>query len=357
MALFSIPSLRMSAVCAAIPARQVRNEELELLQGPAGRGFDRAVGINIRRVAPSTLCASDLCVAAAQRVLESADVPPGQIGALVFVTQTPDYPLPGNSTLAQDRLGLPDSTFLLDLNQGCAGYVYGLASLAGLMSAAGIGKGLLLVGDTITRLLSAKDRSTLPIFSDAGSATLLEGDPGAEPMHFNLGGEGKGADIIRVRAGGAREPFGPESLLMSEEEQDIARAPVHLSMRGLDVLHYSLKYVEPNIRELLAFADAEIETPDYFVFHQANRLLNECLQRRLGIPAEKAPETLLDYGNTSCATIPLTISLRLAEVLPHDAKTLLLSGFGAGFSWGSALVRADSVRCPQVLEMDEAHGA
>jgi len=357
MALFSVAGLRMSGVCATVPAQQVRNDELELLRGAAGKGFDRAVGIQTRRVACPTICASDLCVAAARSLLSSSGVAAGEIGALVFVTQTPDYPLPGNSTLAQHRLGLADSTFLLDLSQGCAGYVYGLAALAGLMSAARIAKGLLLVGDTLTRLLSTRDRSTLPIFSDAGSATLLEAAAGAPAMHFNLGGEGRGADIIRVRAGGAREPFGPDSLELCDEEPHVARAPVHLSMRGLDVLHYSLKYVEPNIRELLASAEADVDTPDYYVFHQANRLLNESLLKRLGIPQQKAPETLLDYGNTSCATIPLTLSLRLGHVLARGASRLLLSGFGAGFSWGSAFLTCDAVVCPPVLEMDGAHGA
>ena len=357
MALFSIAGLRLSAVCAAVPACRVHNEDLDLLKEPGSRGFGRVVGIRTRRVAPPTLCASDLCVAAAARIVERSGVRPEEIGALVFVTQTPDYPVPGNSMLAQHRLGLSASTWLLDLNQGCAGYVYGLASLAGLMTAARIDKGLLLVGDTITRLVSGRDRSTLPIFSDAGSATLLESAPGTEAMHFNLGSEGRGADIIRVPGGGAREPFGPESLRLSEEERDVVRAPVHLSMRGVDVLHYALKYVGPNIRELLAFAGADVSTPDYFVLHQANHILNEALQRQLGIPAEKAPETLLDYGNTSCATIPVTICRRLAEALADGARTLLLSGFGAGFSWGSALVSARSVLCPGLLELDGAHGA
>jgi 3-oxoacyl-[acyl-carrier-protein] synthase-3 len=352
MALFSISGLRLSAVCAAVPSRRVHNDDLALLKEPQSRAFGRVVGIHTRRVAPPGICASDLCIAAARHILEHAGLLPEEIGALVFVTQTPDHLVPGNSMLAQRRLGLPTSTYLLDLHQGCAGYVYGLASLAGLMSAAQMDKGLLLVGDTITRLLSARDRSTLPIFSDAGSATLLERAAGAPAMYFNLGSEGKGADIIQVRGGGARQPFGPDSLLLSEHEDDIQRAPIHLSMRGLDVLHYTLRYVEPNIRELLAFANGHVETPDYYVFHQANHLLNEALQRRLGVPADKAPETLLDYGNTSCATIPLTICHRLGEALAHGSKTLLLSGFGAGFSWGSALVGGENVLCPELLELD-----
>ena len=357
MASFAVRNLRLRAMAAAVPAQEVHNQHLDLLSESQRRGFVRAVGINTRRVAPAGLCASDLCVAAAQTIVERLGVCPDDIGVLVFVTQTPDYPLPGNSSLAQHRLGLPASTFVLDLNQGCAGYVYGLATLAGIMSATGIDRGLLLVGDTITRLLSSKDASTVPIFSDAGSATLLEREPGAEAMYFDLGGEGKGADVIQVKGGGARQPFGSDSLVLSEAEHHVLRAPVHLSMRGIDVLHYVLRYVEPNIRDLLAFANIDIDAPDYYVFHQANQILNDSLRRRLGVPVEKTPDTLFDFGNTSCATIPVTICRRLGSALAHGSTRLLLSGFGSGFSWGSALVTTESVLCPALLELDERDGA
>jgi len=352
MGYFSIPSIRLSGIAAAVPSRQVSNENLDLLTEPDAKAFVTTVGIRTRRVAQPAVCASDLCVAAAQRLLQLCGLDPAEIGALVFVTQTPDYLLPGNSMLVQHRLGLKSSSYLLDVNQGCAGYVYGLASVVCVMNAAKIQKGLLLVGDTITRLLSPRDRSTVPIFSDAGSATLLELVADTEPMHFNLGSDGAGAEVIYVRGGGAREPFGPDSLLIKEQGHDPACAAVNLSMRGMDVLHYALKYVAPNIRELLASAHADIDTPDYYIFHQANRILNECLVKKLGIAPQKAPETLLDYGNTSCATIPLTICRHLGSELARSKKKMVLSGFGAGFSWGSALITAESVLCPELLELD-----
>jgi len=356
MAVFSIPNVRLSAVSAALPCQEVRNQDLDLPDGAHLEAFARAVGIHNRRIAPPAICASDLCVAAARCLLDRIGLQPSEIGILVFVTQTPDYPLPGNSMLAQRQLGLAESAYLLDLNQGCAGYVYGLASLAGLMSATGIEKGLLLAGDTLTRIVSSKDGSTLPIFSDAGSATLLERAAQCELMYFNLGSQGEGADIIRVRGGGARQPFGPDSLVMSEEARNVIRAPIHLSMRGMDVLQYCSKYVAPNVKELLAFAEVEIDTPDYYVFHQANRILNDCLVRRLGIPVDKVPETLSEYGNTSCATIPVTLCRRLGKQLAGGSTSLLLSGFGAGFSWGSALISGKSVLCPEPLEIDKANG-
>ena len=352
MGYFSIPNIRLSGIAAAVPLRQVSNENLDLLNEPEAKAFVRTVGIRTRRVAPPAVCASDLCLVAAQRLLQLRGLNPAEIGALVFVTQTPDYLLPGNSTLVQRRLGLKPSSYLLDVNQGCAGYVYGLASAACVMSAAKIQKGLLLVGDTITRLLSPQDRTTVPIFSDAGSATLLELVAGAEPMYFNLGSDGAGAEVIYVRGGGAREPFGPDSPLTTAQGHDPACASVNLSMRGMDVLHYVLKYVAPNIRELLDSAHTGIDTPDYYIFHQANRILNECLVKKLGIAPQKVPETLLDYGNTSCATIPVTICRHLGRELASKKKNMVLSGFGAGFSWGSALITAESMLCPELLELD-----
>jgi 3-oxoacyl-[acyl-carrier-protein] synthase-3 len=352
MGYFSIANIRVSAIAAAVPSQLVSNLDLDLLNGTDAQAFVRTVGIRTRRIAPPLLCASDLCLAAAQCILHSRGLDSPEVGALVFVTQTPDYLLPGNSTLVQRRLGLSSYAYLLDVNQGCAGYVYGLASLTCIMSAAKIQKGLLLVGDTITRLLSPQDRSTVPIFSDAGSATLVELDADAEPMHFNLGGDGEGAEVIYMRAGGAREPFGPDSLSISKQEHDLARAPIHLSMRGMDVLHFALKYVAPNVRELLAAAHVDLDTPDHFIFHQANRVLNECLLKKLGIPPHKAPETLLEYGNTSCATIPVTICRHLGSELASGRKQLVISGFGAGFSWGSALLSTESVLCPNLLEID-----
>ncbi len=356
MAVFSIPGVRLRALSAALPSLKVRNRDLGHLDEFHSKALIRAVGIETRRIAPPAICASDLCIAAAQCLLTRMRLGPAEIGLLVFVTQTPDYPLPGNSMLAQRELGLAASTYLVDINQGCAGFVYGLASLAALMRATGIEKGLLLAGDTLTRIVSSRDGSTLPIFSDAGSATLLEKTQHDELMYFNLGSEGKGADIIRVKGGGARHPFGTDSLVMGEESHNVVRAPIHLAMRGLDVLHYCSRYVTPNIKELLAFANADLDTPDYYLFHQANQIINECLVRQLGIPPDKVPETLSEYGNTSCATIPVTMCRRLGKHLACGSTNLLLSGFGAGFSWGSALIKGESVLCPQPLEIDEADG-
>jgi len=342
MALFSVGGIGLEAISAAVPKQVVSNDDIELLTEAQRAKFVKAVGIRTRRVADPQTCASDLCIAAAQRVMKQAGLQPEDIGALVFVTQTPDFSLPGNSMIAQQRLSLPTSTYLLDLHQGCAGFVYGLASTTCLMNSTGIETALVLAGDTITRLLDDSDTSTVPIFSDAGSATLLTRKSEAPMMYFNLGSDGDGADVIQMKAGGARCGAAAVS----------AERPSKLSMRGVDVMQLSLKYVEPSIRELLDFSDRAINAVDFYVLHQANRILNRSLLKKLGVPVDKAPESLLDYGNTSVATIPLTICYRLSDALNRSTQSLLLAGFGAGFSWASALVETQHPVYTELFELD-----
>ena len=185
MACFSIQNVRLAGISASLPAQEQDNAELELLTERERGQLLKAVGIRTRRIAPAGMCASDLCVAAAERLLQSLNWKAEAVEALVYVTQTPDHSIPGTATQIHERLGLPKSALALDINQGCAGYVYGLSTLAALLATGGFQKALLLVGDTITHVLSPQDKSTVPIFSDAGSATALEFAPGAAPMHFN----------------------------------------------------------------------------------------------------------------------------------------------------------------------------
>jgi 3-oxoacyl-[acyl-carrier-protein] synthase III len=339
-----------------VPETCEYTSELAMLDEKERIDIATKVGIECRRIAAPGICASDLCVAAAKQLLQQENIPASSIGILVFVTQTPDYILPGNSMLAQQWLGLSSSTLLLDLNQGCAGYVYGLSVIASMMQVSGIEYGLLLVGDTITRLVSPYDRTTKPIFSDAGTATLLQRTETVKPIYFNIGADSKGFTTIQVKGGGARYPFLQESLVLKEEMPGVKRSAIHLAMEGLDVLNYSLVNVVPNIKGLLEYADCNLSDVDYFVFHQANRILNNSILKRIGIPPEKAPETLSVFGNTSSATIPLTVSYRLGALLSKEPKRIMLSGFGVGFSWGSALLQMEALYSIPLIEISSPDG-
>lgn len=351
MACFRVAHTRIRGLAASVPTTIARNGDLDLLPEKERERLIKTTGIVQRRIAPAGLCASDLCHAAAVSVLEGLGWSSDSVDAVVFVTQTPDFLVPGTATQLQQRLGLGKSTVALDINQGCAGYVYGLSIAAALVATGGIKRALLLVGDTITHTLSPMDQSTVPIFSDAGSATALEFDPTAPPMHFNLQSDGSGHRAICIPEGGARQPLHAGSMDINAYGTGVSRAGVHLVMEGLDIFNFAISEVPPNVRALLEYAQQDPAGIDHFVFHQANLLLNEMIRKKLALPAEKVPYSLADYGNTSCATVPVTLASQLGPVLRTSPQKVLLSGFGVGLSWGSALVELPVMVCPPMIEL------
>jgi 3-oxoacyl-[acyl-carrier-protein] synthase-3 len=350
MACFKIDQVSLRGICAAVPRTSADNLTLELLPERDRIALVRTAGIAQRRVAAPHICASDLCFAAAEPLLATLGWDRATIDVLVFVTQTPDLLVPGTASQLQERLGLGNHVLAIDVNQGCAGYVYGLSIASAMLSAGHLRRALLLVGDTITHTLSPEDKSTVPIFSDAGSATALEFAAGATPMQFNLQTDGKGYQAICIPAGGSREPYRAEGSVLHDHGQGIRRGAHHLAMQGLDVFNFALAEVAPNVRALLEFADVAMDQPDAFVFHQANLLLNESIRRKLGVPTEKVPYSLREFGNTSSATIPVTMVHALAERLRTAHSKMVLSGFGVGLSWGSVLLELDRIVCPPMVE-------
>lgn len=352
MAFFEIDHVLVNGIAASVPKNEVSNRNLAGYEAAENEKLIATLGIENRRVATQEQCASDFCISAANNLISDLGWKKSEIEVLFFVTQTPDYLLPGTSLNLQERLGLPKSCVTFDINQGCAGFVYGLSLISSFMSASGLKKGLLLVGDTITKLISPFDQSLLPIFSDCGTATALTLDKEAPKMSFNISSEGDAYDAIIVPEGGARHPLQNESLDYRNFDGNIKRKGIHLSMKGLDVFNFSLKKVCPNVEELLRKSELTGDNIDYFVFHQANRLILEAVSKKLGISKEKVPSSLRNYGNTSGATIPLTIlcNLRNKNNKVPDSK-MLLSGFGVGLSLASAVVEFKNVTCSPISEL------
>jgi 3-oxoacyl-[acyl-carrier-protein] synthase-3 len=351
MAFFSIPYIAVKGIAAAVPKIKASNLQLEGYEEDEIKKLVATLGIETRRIAPPGQCASDLCSAAAEKLTGALGWNKEDIQVLFFVTQTPDHYLPGTSMQLQERLGLPKSCVTFDINQGCAGYVYGLSLIAGFMSASGLKKGLLLVGDTITSLVSPRDKSLIPLFSDGGTATALMFDAQAAPMVFNISSEGTDFEAIIVPEGGARNPLRAASFEYSEAGDGIGRKGFHLAMKGLDVFNFSLKKVTPNVEELLSQSKHSTESIDYFVFHQANKLILDAIAKKLKIPAAKVPSSLKEYGNTSGASIPLTIVSELRKNNAVSNCRLLLAGFGVGLSLASAIVDLKEVVCPEITEL------
>jgi len=351
MAGASIQNVRIGGISACVPKRVEENSDYELLSEDERRRVIQTTGIERRRTASNDICTSDLCFAAAEELLEELQWNRDEITAIVFVTQTPDYVLPATAVLLQNRLRLPKTALALDVNLGCSGYVYGLQVLASLMSAGGLAKGLLLVGDTISRTTSARDRSVAPLFGDGGSATALEFAAGANPMHFDFGSDGSGGEVIMIPGGAMRNPFGGQSLAVAEIAEGVARNQCQLALDPMEVFNFSIRAVPKTVQNALALAGKSVDGIDAFVFHQANLFMNEVIRKKLKIPEEKVPYSLREYGNTSSASIPLTIVSRLRERIAAEPLSLLLCGFGVGLSWATACVSTDAIVCPSVVEL------
>jgi len=349
MALFSLSNVQIAGVAAAVPANREDNSTLPNLSEKSKQELMEGTGIRYRHVAPTGTCASDLCFAAAQKLLGALNWRPEEIDVLIVVSQTPDHLLPASATQLQHRLGMRTQSMVLDLNHGCAGYVYGLSTIGAMLSAAGLKKGLLLVGDTITRTISPNDLSLKPIFADAGSATALKLNTAVPDMHFLLGSNGADYQSIYIPHGGARNPTTPASYTEEVISNSISRSPAHLSMKGHDVFTFGLTHVAKNIQALLQQTATGAEELDYLFLHQANKLLLEAIRKKVGIELTKVPSSLHDFGNTSCATIPVTMVSQQSQSLSNAKNKLVLSGFGVGLSWGSVILDTEHIVCPEMI--------
>jgi len=346
--LLNNPNVRITGISSCVPSTVEENKSLTQFNMSELEKTIAITSIERRHVAgPLGLCTSDLCLRAAETLLADLRWDRSEIDALIYVTQTPDYILPATSPLLQNKLGLSTSCFTLDISLGCSGYIYGLSVLSSMMQSGVIKRGLLLVGDTISRLCSSQDKSTYPLFGDAGTATALQYEPRAKGIYFDVNSDGSGYEAIMVKDGAFRNMFTAQSLLIQEISPDIIRNDIHLTLDGMDVFSFGITKAPSSVQSLLNFCNLSAEDVNYFVFHQANMLMNETIRKKLKLPKEKVPYSLKDYGNTSCATIPLTINSTLQNLRTGYHK-LVLCGFGVGLSWGSAYIETENLVLPEI---------
>ncbi len=352
MAIFSIPDIKIAGIAASVPKKEVSTRDYNLLSEKEQENFIKIIGVEKRRVADPGIATSDLSFEAAKQLIEGLGWDPEEVELLIFVSQSRDYLIPATAGILQNKLGLPKTCMALDISLGCSGYVYGLSVMGRMMSGGAIKKGLFLVGDVSTQNTSYKDKSTYPLFGDAGTATALEYVPGAPDMAFNLQTDGSGYEAIIIPDGGIRNFATKETSFEYEDiAEGISRNKFHIALNGEEVFNFSLREVAPNIRALLEYSGMELEVIDYFVTHQANKLMNESIRKKLKIDPAKYPYSIRNFGNTSSASIPLTIVTALQDEVTGKELKLLLSGFGVGLSWGSAVINTDKIFCPALIEI------
>jgi 3-oxoacyl-[acyl-carrier-protein] synthase III len=330
MAQSSMTGMAVRGIIACVPPREVSNEKDYPWFEPAEiKKVTAMVGIKSRRVADEATCTSDLCLAAARRLLARLAWDPATVDGLILVTQTQDYVMPSTSCILQHKLGLPETCAAFDVNLGCSAYVYGMWLANSLLRSGACRRILLLTGETPSKFVDPKDRTTALLFGDAGSATALEAaEPAGEPAHYIMMTDGKGAEDLIVPGGMFRDRF----------PRDESKFCVH--MDGGHVFDFTRSRVPPLIRDLLAMSRTRTEDYAYFIFHQANEYLIKFLAGRAGIPMDKVPLSIGAYGNTGAASVPLTLALAGPPRSEGEgAGRVMLLGFGVGLSWGGVSLR------------------
>lgn len=324
MARAAMHGMAMRGVVGCVPAKEVSNElDYPWFDPVEIRKVTAMAGIKSRRIVDDNTCTSDLCYAAASRLLAALDWAPADIDGLVLVTQTADYVMPSTSCVLQHRLGLPATCAAFDVNLGCSAYVYGLWLCNSLIQSGACRRMLLLTGETPSKFIDPKDRATALLFGDGGSATALEATTDPAPAHYIMMTDGSGAEDLIVRGGMFRRRF-------PEQEADYC-----LHMHGAHVFDFTRNRVPPLIHELLEASGTTVDDYSYFLFHQANEYLIKFLAGRAGIDLGRVPLSIGNFGNTGAASVPLTLALAGPPAAANGGPyRVMLLGFGVGLSWG-----------------------
>jgi 3-oxoacyl-[acyl-carrier-protein] synthase-3 len=352
-----IQGVRLAGIASAAPD-QVADlaGSIQAFGGEEVEKILSSTGTRRRRLAeqtPPRMCVSDLCTVAVPRLLQDLGWDRDSVDALIFVSQSPDYRLPATACILQVRLGLSKNCAAFDVNLGCSGYVYGLWLAGSMIASRTIRRALVMVGD-INPFFSPRDRSTALLFGDAAAVTALEYSADAEPMWFVLGTDGRGYKNLIIPAGAYRIPPSEQTRIRKEAENGNIRGMEDLFMNGSEIFAFTLREVPGMIRSVLQKANWSTEVTDAFVFHQANEFMLNHLAKRMKIPSEKVPLSLGEYGNTSSASIPLTISHCLRSRISSEPMNLVMAGFGVGLSWGAVAARCGPIVAPPVIEVDRS---
>lgn len=346
MAFLEFKNVRIAGIAAGVPKRKVCNLDIKDISADYdSAAFVETTGVLERRL-DEELTTSDLCVAAAEKLISDLGWDKAEVDGLIFVSQTTDYYLPATACIVQDRLGLSKECYAEDIVLGCSGWVYGLSSIVSLMANGGIKKALLMAGDA-RRHVKTND----PLFGFAGTATALEYEEGADGFQFHFGTDGSDFDAIIIPDGGSRNQVTERSF--NDELIDGKHYNrMQTRMKGMDVFSFGISTAPKSVKKLAERFGFDYLNADYFVFHQANMKMNNMIAKKLKLPADKVPSCMYHFGNTSSASIPLTIVTQLKGKCEDKAK-FICCGFGVGLSWGTVAFETDNVVISDLVEVGE----
>lgn len=320
----------ISGLGAFLPEQVVSNEDLSQILDTSDTWIAQRTGIRTRRRAAEGHSSSDLALPAARAALEQAGLVPEQVDLVILASISPDHLMPATAARVAGGLGAAKAGSL-DVSAGCTGFVYALSLATGLVSSEMMQHVLVVAGEAISRVLDWSDRSTAVLFGDAGGAAVVSPTSGPSRfLAFDFGTDGQGADLLTIPAGGSRLPASFDT---------IVRRQHYMKMNGREVYRFATRVVPRSARSVLARAEVGMAEVSLVVPHQANTRIIEAVARELGVPWDRVYLNLDRYGNTSCASIPLSLREAVEEGRIREGDLVLLLGFGAGLTWGSCLLR------------------
>ena len=316
-------------------------DEMAQFNFPLARSLKlkEVMGYDRHRLVDGPVCVSDLAVFGLEHLFGAGLLKAEEIDALVLVTQSPDHLMPATSSVIQGRLGLKEDMYCIDINQGCAGFLFGLIQGFMLLDQPAIRKVVLVNADVLSRKVSLKDRNSYPLIGDAAAITILERAPGAGPIHANLKMDGRRREALMIPAGGFRMPHTAETAELMTDPEGNQRSLDHLRMDGSAVFNFVMVEVPPMIDALLASAGRTMASVDTFFFHQPNRFMLNKLAEKMAVPFEKMPSNIVEqFGNSSGVSIPIAMADNARDRLLQGTVQACLAGFGVGLTWSSMLL-------------------
>jgi 3-oxoacyl-[acyl-carrier-protein] synthase-3 len=349
MGLVKFNGIGIHSISVSVPSTTVETISLtDFFTEKQLTSFIETTGVKERRIASKEICSSDLCYDAAINLFNKTNISAKDIDVLIFISQTPDYRVPGTSIILQDRLKLPKTTIAFDVNMTCSGYIYGLFLAYSLANISSVNNVLLLVGETLSKITSDQDSSTGLLLGDGGSATIITKNEKYGESFFSLNTDGSKSDAVIIPGGGFRNMSSVETLTMKKYEDGSERNDEQIRMDGMEVFSFAISELPKDVRCLLNYAQKDVTDIDKFVFHQANKYMMGVIAKKLKIDSHKMLYSIQKYGNTSGVSIPMAMADQ--KHLLENNDTVMLNAIGAGFSWGTILLKL--IDC-NILEVNE----
>ena len=330
----------IKAVSYALPEKELTNHDLvnEFPEWTAEK-VAKKIGIDKRHIVSESETSVSIAEKAAIKLFKEWDISKESIDFILLCTQSPDYFLPTSACILQDRLGISIFAGALDFNLGCSGYIYGLALAKGLVTSGIANNVLLITAETYSKFIHPKDKVNRTIFGDAASASLISNNGLAEICDFELGTDGSGAQNLMVKTGGLKYPKKEDDI--SQDENGAFYSPDHLYMNGTEIFSFTQEMVPKVVNNMLLKHQLELSDIDLFIFHQANKYMLNFLRKKIKIPEEKFYYYMSKVGNTVSSTIPIALSEAIKDNTIGSKDSVLLAGFGVGYSWGGTILKFD----------------